>query len=217
MKSLVYKLLLSFVILFSTTYAVLAEQETDEQRKASLIEGFTSLGIDDITAERLAKKVMSGELLDNMKEEYKSIPASIERFDQAEYYAEYVYPDGSKKIVTVRGGAYISGGVDYAGINYYQIIGARVTGYYGSVTLSFNASYRSGISIATINSVYNAYNNAGLSGNGLVIDSQSVSSGEAHAHLEYYYAPNYYTSGTLSLDLYIPVDLGSAYANCCYY
>ena len=198
------------------------EKQTSEngiitvETREELLVGFARLGIDEETSDRLADKISSGEMLDSMKPEYQNINPTVKRSDGLSYYAEYLYPDGSKKIVNITRGAYVYGGTDYNYGSYYQNVGATVTGDYGSVSLSFNTTYLSGSGIAQINSVYNPSNNSSLSGQNFGIDSQTVSSGNAIAHLSYTYSPSYISSGTLTLRLYVPTNKESAYASLFY-
>ena len=183
--------------------------------REEMVDGFKSIGISDDTANQLAQKVISGELIDSRNPVYDNIAPSVEIKSDYLYYAEYTYPDGSKKIVSVNmnRGAGISGGTTVTGDVYYQVSGATVYGSYGDVSMSFTASYRSATTSANIISITNVsagsvyYNPKVAYGT----TTNTVACGGAQ-----YTIGSGTSSGAYYLQLNVPAALGSAYAGMMY-
>lgn len=200
--------------------SVLAEENTSAdinitiaKTEEKLIEGFTEIGIDMNTAASLTQKVLNGEMLDSCNPIYQNFLPVVEKITDTDYYAEYIYPDGSKKVLQVRSSG-IYGGMTVNGDVYYQVNGATVYGSYGFVNLSFTVSYRSATTSATIISMSNPsagsfyYNNQTVYGT----TTNSIASGG----IVYAVSGQPYSNGTFYLQLNVPAALGAAYASMTY-
>lgn len=218
-KILVFILSLLAVVNFMMT-SVLAEEKSSTdinvkiaETEEELFDGFTGIGIDEKTATSLTQKVLNGEMLDCCNPIYQNVPPVVEKITDTEYYAEYVYPDGSKKVLQIRSSG-IYGGMTVSGDVYYQVNGATVYGSYGFVSLSFTASYRSATTSATIISMNNPsagsfyYNNQTVYGT----TTSSIASGG----IVYGVSGQPYSNGTYYLQLNVPAALGAAYASLIY-
>ena len=151
---------------------------------------------DEKTLNVLAEKLLRGEQLDCMKEEYSDMEPNYASFRDGEYHALYIYPDGSAAVLSVTGGT-IAQGTYSSGGNWYTWNNALVSGGNGIVRMQFQATFSGSQYDATISSVSNGY--VYLSGNKdgtLSIINGHVTSGSASAMLSY---------SSYSLTLNVPV------------
>ena len=188
--------------------------------RESISEQFALLGVEENTIEALTTKVLNGEPLDSMKEEYSNIlPVESGWTSNNEYIEKYVYPDGSIKQVQISRGVFngnISGGSYSAGTYYYTWTNAKVSATWGIVTASFRADFQGANGLGKITSVYDY----GISVIGGTFSSQSLtinranatSSNPAQATLFFIgTATGDFGQSTFYLRLYVPYTSG-AYA-----
>jgi hypothetical protein len=117
--------------------------------------------LDQATAIALAEKLANGEELDCVSREYDDMDPAIELFDRedGEYYAEYHYPDGSKKTVIITAVSTdtgtVSGGTYQSGSNWYTWTGAYVSVTTSLYSASMRATFSGSAYDAAIQSVWN--------------------------------------------------------------
>lgn len=124
-----------------------------EQIEQSLVD----VGVSSDNIDYLLEKVTSGEILDSMNPIYDDIePINvINTFE--EYIEEYIYPDGSIKVVSIAKtstSASITTGSYSSGTYWYSHNGASVSVTYGILTMQFKANFQGGNGFGQIDSVY---------------------------------------------------------------
>lgn len=159
MKNKLKILSVSICMLFCFNFFTTAWAANDDL-KEKVFDSFKSLEISDKVANKLTKKVLSGEKLDSMKPEYDNIKPfyTLKKFN-GEFESKYLYPDGSVKYISVTpnssNGAKIIDGDYQRGTYWYSNTGAKVFCSWGVVTSSFYADFSGSKGSGEISKVYN--------------------------------------------------------------
>lgn len=150
---------MSLLMVLSLIVPVSAQEKIGIQ-KEEIKENFIDMEIDERTAESLVMKLEKGEKLDSFKKEYKNIePYEIIEND-FEIVEKFVYPDGSKKIITIQNTPLsiitgsITGGTRENGTYWYVWKGAKVKASWGIVTASFYADMQGSTGFGRIDRVH---------------------------------------------------------------
>lgn len=134
------------------------ESKVRFQKKADIMNSLREVNIREEKLGLLADKLLRGDVLDSMKEEYQDLPPvfTYTRIDGT-YYEEYVYPDGSVKQVRIDPGVFtgtIITGNYQSGSYWWAHTGSRAFATWGVVTASFYADFQGSADHGVIQRVY---------------------------------------------------------------
>ncbi|MGO1652982.1 hypothetical protein [Senegalia sp. (in: firmicutes)] len=147
---------MSFILVLSLIVPVNA-QEKPKIKKEEMKENFMNMEIDEKTTEKLIMKLENGEELDSFKKEFENIEPYETIEEDLEITEKFVYPDGSRKIVTIEATpngittGKISGGDREAGTYWYNWKDAKVSASWGVITASFYADFEGSRGFGRIN------------------------------------------------------------------
>ena len=192
MKRLLSVLLTILMVLTLVPFSLSAEETSDF---VEIKQSFIEIGVDPKKANELTAKVMKGELLDSMKNEYDYIlPTRTIDFEQGIIEDVYEYPDGSIKKVSLIIGpevltGTITGGTYQSGSYYYSWKNAKVLATWAVVTASFYATFEG---TPTSGKIYDVWDEGIIVAGGTfsnesltIVRSEATQSDEALAQLKF--------------------------------
>lgn len=127
-----------------------------DSKSNSLRVELLEVGVNENKVDALVEKLKNGDKLDSMKEEYDDLLPVNEYVYKGFYKAEYIYPDGSVKNVTISTGVFtgtILGGNYSSGGYWYSWLNARVFATWGVVTASFYADFQGSTNFGRIDAI----------------------------------------------------------------